>query len=295
MKRQSKIASAMESVPSFAARYELFVKRLENERKSSKTIVNYSHHLAKLSLYFGRIPEEINGDEYAGYYNHLLKDDIKESAMKHAVFSVRKYFAVFGLECPLGANPPIPKSSTLPTVLSVREIAELLRNTREIREKAVLGLLYDGGPRKGEVLNLELCDLDFDRGCVHIRQGKGRKDRYVPFSVNMRKVMAAYLSAYHPQRYVFEKAPGVQMGYAWPTKVLARAVERTSIIKHVHCHTLRHCFATHLLEHGIDIRNIQKWLGHTNLGTTARYLNVATAPYDTRWTGPTDLIFPVNR
>ena len=283
----------MECVPSFAARYELFVKRLRNEQKSLQTIFNYSHHLSLLCLHFGRLPEEISGEEYTDYYNLLLDKKASGSHMKHAVFSVRKYFKVFGLECPLGANPPIPKPKILPVVLSVPEVRDLLRNTPEIREKALMGVLYDGGLRKGEALSLELSDLDFDRGCIMIRCGKGRKDRYVPFSVNMQKVVAAYLKAYRPQRYVFEKVPGAQMSYDWPARVLERAVKRTSIIKHVHCHTLRHSFATHLLEHGTDIRNIQQWLGHTNLGTTARYLNVATVPYDTRWVGPTDLIFPV--
>lgn len=283
----------MECVPSFAARYELFVKRLRNEQKSPQTIFNYSHHLSLLCLHFGRLPEEISGEEYTDYYNLLLDKKASGSHMKHAVFSVRKYFKVFGLECPLGANPPIPKPKTLPVVLSVPEVRDLLRSTPEIREKALMGVLYDGGLRKGEALALELGDLDFDRGCILIRQGKGRKDRYVPFSVNMQKVMRRYLSAYRPSRYVFEKEGCAQMSREWPAKVLEKAVKRTSIIKHVHCHTLRHSFATHLLEHGIDIRNIQQWLGHTNLGTTARYLNVATVPYDTRWVGPTDLIFPV--
>lgn len=293
MKQISSIDRAIQDVPSFAARYELFVKRLRNEQKSRQTIFNYSHHLSLLCRHFGHLPEEISGEEYTDYYNLLLDKKASGSHMKHAVFSVRKYFKVFGLECPLGANPPIPKPKTLPVVLSVSEVRELLRNTPELRDKALMGVLYDSGLRKGEALSLELSDLDFDRGCILIRQAKGRKDRYVPFSVNMQKVMRRYLEACRPSRYVFERSGGVQMSREWPTKVLEKAVKRTSIIKHVHCHTLRHSFATHLLEHGIDIRNIQQWLGHTNLGTTARYLNVATVPYDTRWVGPTDLIFPV--
>ena len=293
MKQISSIDRAIQDVPSFAARYELFVKRLRGELKSPQTIFNYSHHLSLLCRHFGRLPEEISGEEYTDYYNLLLDKKASGSHMKHAVFSVRKYFKVFGLECPLGANPPIPKPKTLPVVLSVPEVRELLRNTPELRDKALMGILYDSGLRKGEALSLELSDLDFDRGCILIRQAKGRKDRYVPFSVNMQKVMRRYLETCRPSRYVFERSCGVQMSREWPTKVLEKAVKRTSIIKHVHCHTLRHSFATHLLEHGIDIRNIQQWLGHTNLGTTARYLNVATVPYDTRWVGPTDLIFPV--
>lgn len=84
----------------------------------------------------------------------------------------------------------------------------------------LLGVLYDSGLRKSEVLSLEFADFDFDRGCIHVRCGKGRKDRYVPFSLNMQKVMRKHLSQYHPSRYVFEKAIGVQMPYTWPTKVL---------------------------------------------------------------------------
>ena len=293
MSRISSIDRAIQDVPSFGERYELFAKRLRNEQKSSQTIFNYSHHLSLLCLHFGRLPEDVSGEEYTDYYSLLLDRKSSGSHMKHAVFSVRKYFKVFGLKCPLGANPPIPKPKTLPVVLSESEVRELLSNTLEIREKALLGVLYDAGLRKAEVLALEIPDLDFSRGCIHVRCGKGRKDRYVPFSVNMQIVMRKYLSVYRPSRFVFEKTFGVQMPYTWPTKVLDSAVKRTSIIKHVHCHTLRHSFATHLLEHKVDIRNIQLWLGHTNLGTTARYLNVATVPHDTRWVGPTDLIFPV--
>lgn len=293
--RQSLLNSAKESVPSFGARYELFVKRLENESSSLSTIVNYGYNLAKISLHHGRLPEEITSEEYTEYYNQLLKRKASGSHMKHAVHSVRKYFKVFGLSCPLAANPPIPATKSLPVVLSQREMTELLHVLLDLREKTLIGLAYDTGMRKSELLSLCLSDMDFDRGVIHIRCGKGRKDRYVPFSVNMRKVMRAYLKSYRPVEYVFEREKRKPMASAWPSKVLANAISRTSILKHVNMHVLRHTYATHLLEFGVDIRHIQKWLGHKSLQTTAGYLNIATTMADQRWIGPTDLIFPVKQ
>lgn len=295
MKQLSSIERAIQDVPFFAARYEFFSKRLENESASSHTIFNYSHHLSLLCNHFGRLPEEISESEYTDYYNALLKRTVSGSHMKHAVFSVRKYFKVFGLKCPLSANPPIPKSKSLPVVLSQGEVRALLKSCRDLREKALLGLLYDTGMRKGEVLNLELGDIDYDRGKIHIRHGKGDKDRYVPFSRNMQAVMKAYVKAYAPRRYAFERGLETPQRYDWPTQVLNRALKMAGITKHCTIHTLRHSFATHLLEYGIDIRSIQKWLGHVRLETTAVYLNVAETHYDQRWVGPTDLIFPVKK
>lgn len=289
----SKIDAARQSVPSFDAMYGFFCKHLQNENLSESTIINYTHHLARLCLHFGRIPEEISGEEYVNYYNELIHANTGRSSMLHAVFSVRKYFKVFGIECPLGANPTIKGERRIPVVLSQREIRDLLGKTTDLEEKTLLGLLYDTGCRKSEALSLKIGDLDFDRGRILVRCGKGRKDRYVPFSENMQAVMSAYLKRYTPSAYVFEKAPGVQKSKAWPTRVLASAVSRASILKEVHVHTLRHCFAVHLLEHGVDIIRIQEWLGHRRLETTAIYLKVADVQYDRRWVGPTDLIFPV--
>lgn len=293
MKKDSSVARALREVPLFAARYENFIKRLENQGASESTIRNYGYNLALVCLEYGRLPEFITDDEYVEYYNKLLKRKSSGSHMLHAVYCVRKYFKVFGLECPLSANPSIPARRTLPVVLSEREMRELLRACVDLREKALIGILFDTGMRKGEALNVALCDLDFDRGKIHIREGKRRKDRYVPFSKNMQKVVLAYLKTYAPKEYLFESVAHKPKGKEWPGKVLLRALERTSITKRVSCHALRHTYATTLLEHGVDIRHIQQWLGHKRLETTAIYLNIAETHSDRRWVGPADLIFPV--
>jgi len=295
MKKESSVAKAIKDVPSFGARYEYFRMRLQNESKSSSLIYNYSLQLSRICLHYGRIPEEISGDEYALYYNGLLKRHATGTLMKHAVYSVRCYFRVFGLKCPLGANPPIPATRTLPVILSDREIRELLKACADLKWKALIGILCDTGMRTGEVLSLRLYDLDFDRSTVHIRDGKGHKDRYVPFSLNMQKVMRAYCKGYRPQDYVFERRKGVPMPPHWPAKVLSEAVKRTGIIKRISCHTLRHTYGCTLLMAGVDIRHIQMWLGHKSLETTASYLTIVDAPSCGRWTGLTDIIYPVKK
>lgn len=295
MKQLCSIERAIQDVPFFAARYEIFLKRLENQGASESTVKNYGYNLALICLHFGKMPEGITEIEYTDYYNMLLKRKSSGSHMKHAVYAVRKYFKLFGLKCPLAANPPIPATRTLRVVLSQREVAELLKACVDLRGKSLVGILYDTGMRKSESLHLKLCDLDFDRNSIHIRDGKGHKDRYVPFSKNMQKVIVTYLKTYHPHKYLFEQECDKPWSKYWPPRVLAAALERTDIVKHVSCHVLRHSYATHLLEFGIDIRHIQKWLGHKRLETTAGYLNIAETHYDQRYTGPTDLIFPVQK
>ena len=290
----SAVRRACEIVPFFAQRYEFFVKQLENNGKSSSTVKNYGHHVALLCLHFGRLPGQISGREYVEYYNMLLKKSPSGSHMKHAVHGVRAYFRMMGKPCPLEANPTIPKSSPCMTVLSVREVRLLLSAGSVLRDRVLLSLLYDTGMRRGELVSLELRDLDFDRCRIMVRQGKGGKGRYVPFSLNMQKGMRRYLAESRPQRYVFEMLPGVPIPYRWPAEILRKALAQVpSILKHVTLHTLRHSFATHLLEAGTDIRTVQLWMGHKRLETTAVYLNVAVTDRPDVKTGPMDIIYNV--
>ena len=292
MKRLSSIERAIQDVPFFAERYENFIKRLENESASPSTIRNYGYNLALICLEYGKLPEYITEDEYVEYYNKLLKRKASGSHMLHAVYCVRKYFHLYGLKCPLTANPVIPARRTLPVVLSREEVLELLPACETVINKALIGLLIDTGMRKSEILNLKIRDIDFNRNKIHVRAGKGRKDRYVPFSSPMRTVIKHYISELKPKQYLFEKEPYKPMCSYWPSKILAEVLARTGIKKPVHCHTLRHTFATLQLEFGIDIRHIQIWLGHKRLETTAIYLNIAETQSDQNWSGPLDKLYP---
>jgi len=290
----SAIRRACENVPFFVQRYDIFRKRLENEQKSLRTIMGYGHHLALLCLHFGRLPGQISEYEYTDYYNKLLKKSPSGSHMKHAVYSVRAYFRVMGKPCPLSANPTIPKSHPCMTVLSQCEVRQLLSASSVLRDRVLLSLLYDTGMRRGELVALELRDLDFDRCRIMVRQGKGRKGRHVPFSLNMQKGLRRYLAEARPERYVFEMHPGVPIPYRWPAEIMKASLRLVpSILKHATPHTLRHCFGTHLLEAGTDIRTIQLWMGHKRLETTAAYLNVAVVDRPDVKTGPMDIIYSV--
>ena len=179
-------------------------------------------------------------------------------------------------------------------VLSVREVKDLLAASPVLRDRVLLSLLYDTGMRRGELVQLELCDLDFDRCRIMVRQGKGRKGRYVPFSRNMQVGMRRYPEEYRPQRYVFEMKAGVPIPYRWPAEIMKQALKAVpSILKNATPHTLRHSFATHLLEGGTDIRTVQLWMGHKRLETTAAYLNVAVIDRPDVKTGPMDIIYGV--
>jgi site-specific recombinase XerD len=223
----------------------------------------------------------------------LLKKTPSGSHMKHAVHGVRAYFKMMGKACPLSANPTIPKSHPSKLVLSVPEVKKLLGACSVLRDAVLLGLLYDTGMRRSELVHLELGDLDFDRCRILVRQGKGRKGRYVPFSRNMQKGIRSYLREATPVRYVFEMLPGCPIPSSWPGAIMREALSRTSILKMATPHTLRHSFATHLLEAGTDIRTVQMWMGHKRLETTATYLNVAVVDRPGVKTGPMDIIYAV--
>lgn len=167
------------------------------------------------------------------------------------------------------------KSKILPTVLSQQEIIDLLRNTKNIKHRAVLGLLYSSGLRVGELINLELRHINIDRRQILIKNAKGRKDRYVVLSQGYLPLLTNYVQTYRPRRYFAEGSLGKQYSASSIRKFLYRSCRAARITKKVTPHTLRHSYATHLLENGIGIRHIQELLGHTKPETTMIYTHVA--------------------
>lgn len=290
----SYITDACASVDGFLQRYEFLTKVMQNESKSSETIRSYTHHLAKFCLRHKRLPEQVLDHEYVEYYNSLIHgENASRGQMKHAVFCISYYFRTFTqFECPTHAKPSIPHDKKLPVVLSADEVKAMLRATTNLLHKSVIAILYGAGLRVGEVIKLKICDVDFGRMCIHVRQGKGRKDRYVPLSRNLAKVLRVYFAAYQPKQWVFERNGTCysKEGIGYMVKLAAK---RGGIAKSVHCHTLRHSFATHQLEFGISILDVQANLGHANLRTTIMYLHVANMPDRKRNISPLDIIYPV--
>ena len=179
--------------------------------------------------------------------------------------------------------PSIKHEKKLPVVLSKQEVWAMLQSAQLLKHKILIGLLYGCGLRCMEVRSVRLQDLDFDRKQLKVVQGKGRKDRYVPLSEHLIRGLIKYITAEKPKEYLFNGQPNgraggdfdsrySQRGVQWAVQQVAKAA---GIKKEVHTHTMRHSYATHLLEDGMDIITLKGLLGHENIETTLEYLQIA--------------------
>ena len=168
------------------------------------------------------------------------------------------------------------KIQQLPQVLSMQEIKLILSNTNNSKHEAMLTTIYSGGLRVGEMINLKIKDIDSDGMRIWIREGKGVKDRLTVLSPKLLDLLRVYFRKYRPEEYLFEGPEGGMYSASSVRKVLQKAVLRAGIRKKVVPHTLRHSFATHLLENGTNLRYIQSLLGHNNPKTTEIYTHVSS-------------------
>ena len=184
----------------------------------------------------------------------------------------------------------------LPEVLSVEEITRLFQCTQSLKHRAILMTTYAAGLRVSEVVNLRLKDIDSGRMMIKVCQGKGNKDRYTILSNRLLTELRAYCKKYKPLFWLFPGAYSDKpMNRATPERIYYSAKERAGITKEGCIHTLRHCFASHLLETGVDLRTIQLLMGHSSITTTARYMRITSKKLSTT-KGPLDLIeIPDNR
>jgi site-specific recombinase XerD len=212
-------------------------------------------------------------------YLHVLvsrSESPSESYFKHTVYGLRYLYKQYGLKALEVALPSIAHDKSLPEVLSQQEVKVILKTPKLLKHRIVLGLLYGCGLRNNELCNLRIKDVDLDREMVHVCRGKGRKDRYVPLGPLLLRGVSIYLQAEHPQEYLINSNKGggqyTPRGVQW---VLRQAGKDSGIEKTVTAHTLRHSYATHLLEMGMDIMTLKDLLGHESVMTTMRYLHVA--------------------
>lgn len=168
------------------------------------------------------------------------------------------------------------RSKVLPEVLSIKEVEHLLHATSNLKHKMLLSLIYSAGLRIGEALNITLTNVDSQRMLIHIMEAKGKKDRYVPLSPKLLLLLREYFKLYKPKVYLFEGQYGGKYTQSSSRSVLKNALRKTRITKRVTLHTLRHSYATHLLESGTDIRYIQELLGHNSPKTTMIYTHVSS-------------------
>jgi len=172
------------------------------------------------------------------------------------------------------------REKTLPTVLSEEEIISILNSIDNIKHKAIIMTIYSAGLRISEVIGLKIKDIDSKRMQIRVEQGKGKKDRYTLLSGKALEVLRAYFKVYKPKIWLFEGQGGEQYAGRSIQNILKTAVSQTDIKKRVTVHTLRHSFATHLLENGTDLRYIQHLLGHESSRTTEVYTHITTKGFE---------------
>lgn len=271
------LQQAKRNVPGFAAAYSKFHERVTIDQNSKSMIVNYSRSLAAIALHFNRAPQEISVEEINSYlYRMTVHEKQSASYFKQAVYGLRHWFRLFGMEEKAIQMPSIKKKETLPAVLSREECRIIFKAPLSLKHRFMLTFAYAAGLRMNELRMLKISDVDINRKQIHVRMGKGRKDRYVILSEFLSKKLPDYLSEVKPKVYLFEGQTYAQpMGERSIQFVIAEALRRTEIKKDVSMHTLRHSFATHLLEDGVDIYSIQRLLGHADIRSTIIYLHVA--------------------
>jgi site-specific recombinase XerD len=258
---------------------------LSIQGKSAGTLEGYGRHLAGIALHFGRTPLELESEEVLDYLYELQKrsQTSSQTCFKHTVFGLRFLLKSEGLPYDHLQLPSIKADKKLPVVLSKEEVWRLLGAPGLLKHRILLGILYGCGLRCLEVCNVRLRDLDFDRKTLHVVQGKGKKDRYLPLSKHLIRGLKTYIELEKPQDWLFPGQPAGQRtedsATSYSTRSLQSAVKQATklagIKKDVHVHTLRHTFATHLLEDGLDIVTVKNLMGHSRIQTTMEYLHVA--------------------
>lgn len=268
--------------------------------RSKSTFNNYIRQVAKISLHYGIVAIKLTQDQVEDYLYHLksLSKSPSESTFKHTIHGLRFMLKQYDLPYSYLKLPKLPRQKQLPVVLSKEEVYSMLEHCTLLKHKILIGLLYGCGLRCFEVRNIRLRDLDFDRYQLHITQGKGKKPRYVPLSKHIIRGLKSYISAEKPKDWLFNGQPigraggdldsrYSQRGVQW---VIKQSTKRAGINKRVTTHTLRHTYATHLLEDGLDIMSIKELMGHARIETTLVYLHAAQLDAKRKFS-PLDTLF----
>ena len=265
--------------------------------KAESTLSNYLRCLAHLALHYKQSPETLSVERIEDYlyYCQKLHKTPSESFFKHTIFGLRAAYKVMGMESKRLALPQIKRDQKLPTVLSQQEVKRLLKAPKYLKHRLILGVLYGCGLRSYELCNLKLCDIDFDRKTVFIPKKKGKVDRYLPLSQYLIRGLKKYIETENPHLYLFNsqvtnegKPRGLTTnGIGW---IIKENRSKIGSNKKITAHMLRHSFATHLLEYGVDLVSLKELLGHAHIEMTLTYLHVANLPSSAKFS-PLDRLY----
>lgn len=245
---------------------------------STATQDSYINSVAGLAKYYRRSPDLISPAEIQDYIIYLLKERNLAIGTCHVIITALRFF----YSVTLGENkdrapiPAIKNSRRLPEILSGEEIERLFTVVKNIKHRLVLMTAYSGGLRSSELVHLKVTDIHSDRMMIRVEQGKGKKDRYTLLSKRLLEELRNYWRIKRPKLWLFPGHRNQPMTRRMTYHIYVDAIKKAGINRKGGIHTLRHCFATHLLEAGEDLRTIQLLMGHSSIGTTVRYLQVTS-------------------
>lgn len=271
------LGRAKREIPGFQEHIRKFEQQLIIGGYSESTLFNYSRSIAKISLEFGKSPLELDTDEINAYlYQVAQESSVSSTYFKHMVYGLRFFFRLYDREDKALRLPRLKKGKKLPVVFSHEELKRLFFAPLRLKHRVMFSLIYSAGLRVGELCRLRIGDIDSGRMQIRITQSKGNKDRYVILSDVILIGLRKYFLSSKPKAYLFNGAEkGSPLSHSSVQQSFRLAVKKAGIQKEVCVHTLRHSFATHLLEDGVDIVTIKELLGHSHIQTTMEYLHVA--------------------
>ena len=264
------------ALPAGADPLEAMQHLLVARNYSPRTVKAYRRVCTDLLRFIGKESDRVDDSDVHRFLMHLVKNRcVSASTLRQAVHALRFFFGrVMGRGLEIDVRIP-RRARRLPVVLSRREVARILDMADDLRYRTMFTIAYSAGLRVGEVVRLDVDDIDSGRGLIHVRSGKGRKDRFTVLSQVARECVLWYREMYRPETWLF---PGTgSTGHITERPVqssIKRAARRAGIVKNVTMHTLRHSFATHALEDGIPLPYIQRLLGHETWAATAVYTHI---------------------
>ena len=261
---------------------KMMLEELQRRNYSNGTIRHHLRAVEEFANYYGKSPDKLGLNELRSYQAYLLKErKLAVGTVVNHVAGLRFFFVRTLKRHEFRDFIPYPNEpERLPTILSLDEVARLINASGNLFRRALLMTVYGTGMRRSEVVHLKVSDIDSKRMIIRVTQGKGAKDRDLPLTPELLETLRAYWRWRKPKEYLFpsrgeRRGADVPLSDKTVWQVCGDAAKKAGITKHVTPHTLRHSWATHLLEAGTDLRTIQMLLGHGDLETTARYIHLS--------------------